>query len=122
MKIETTGKQRYEFSTPSSPTVDDLVPRHMETVLSHLATHPTPPIKNLYLSLDRVEKNVLMHLRHILKKFKGDLEECWMEFVYENEQISFEENLTPPKKLQMHNIFKKDAQRFYIYRLIVYAN
>lgn len=34
------------------------------------------------------------------KEFKGDLGECWREYVDEYEKISLDYNLTPPEKLQ----------------------
>lgn len=63
-----------------------------------------------------------MRLKDADKKFSGDLEECWMEFVDDYLQILKDFGLTNEQRKQfMHNLLSKDAKRYYLERVDPYA-
>lgn len=56
-----------------------------------------------------------MRLTDANKKFRSDLDECWMELVEQLQQMDLDYHLSQSQKLQyMQNFLSKDAKRLYM--------
>lgn len=89
------------------------------------SAQPSAPVQNNLggqNGIDRRAHDVGMRLKDSDKKFTGELGESWMDYVDEYQQVALDYNLTPQQKLQfLHNLLAKDAKRFYLERVVTYA-
>lgn len=86
-------------------------------------TTTSAPQGGPYQSQDKLAHNIAMRFKDGENKFGGDIGECWQEFADEYRQVANDYGLTEEQKFQyLHNILKKDAQRYYLTNVKDYAH